>query len=89
MNAITLPGFTAEESLRPVPGRYRSGRRVAVTSAIIPAIPRCENCDALLEYCATHGGRPRAACLACETGNCDSSEERCEYDPVSNRIRCF
>ena len=90
MNTMNMPGFTAERSLQAVRGRYRSGRTVAVASdAVIPAIPRCENCPALLEYCARHGGRPRAACIACSTGDCDSGQERCEYDPITGRIRCF
>jgi hypothetical protein len=90
MNTMNTPGFTAERSLQPVRGRYRSGGTVAVGSdAVIPSIPRCKNCDTLLDYCATHGGRPRAACIACATGNCDSGEERCEIDPITNRLRCF
>jgi len=89
MNTMTMPGFTADQSLQAVRGRYRSGLGVGVRSdAVIPAIPRCENCDTLLDYCATHGGRPRAACLACATGNCDSGEERCEIDPITNKLHC-
>jgi hypothetical protein len=89
----TMPGFTAEQSLQAARGRYRSGQPAAVHSdAVIPAIPRCENCEALLEYCATHGGRPRAACYACAIGHCDSSEENpgghCWYDPVSGTRIC-
>jgi hypothetical protein len=93
MSSLNMPGFTAVQSLGAAHGRYRSGRPVASASGgVIPAIPRCENCDALLEYCATHGGRPRAACAACATGFCDSSDEnpggRCWYDPISNRRVC-
>jgi len=90
---MNIPGFTADQSLHPVRGRYRSSRPVmGGLSAVVPAIPRCENCDSLLEYCATHGGRPRAACYACAVGNCDSSEEnpggRCWLDPISGRRIC-
>jgi hypothetical protein len=90
---MDMPGFTAEQSLHAARGRYRSGQPAAVQSAaVIPAIPRCENCDALLEYCATHGGRPRAACAACAAGDCDSSVENpgghCWYDPVSGTRIC-
>ena len=47
---MNIPGSTAERSLHAVRGRYRSGRPVASRSSrVIPAIPRCENCDALLE----------------------------------------
>jgi len=93
MNTMNMPGFTAEQSLRAVRGRHRGGRLVASQSgAVIPAIPRCENCEALLDYCATHGGRPRAACAACAAGFCDSSVEnpggRCWLDPISNRRIC-
>jgi len=90
MHTMTMPGFSAERSLQTARGRYRSGRRFAGTSGgVTPAIPRCENCDTLLDYCATHGGRPRAACIACATGNCDSGEERCEPDPITGKLRCF
>ena len=59
---MNMPGFAAEQSLHAARGRYRSSRQVAAPShAVIPAIPRCENCDHILDYCATHGGRPRAA----------------------------
>ena len=93
MNTINMPGFTAEQSLRAVRGRHRSGRPVAARSgAVIPAIPRCANCDALLDRCETNGWRPRAACTACAVGNCDSSEEnpggRCWLDPLSGRRIC-
>jgi hypothetical protein len=88
-----IPGFTAEQSLRPARGRYRS-RRAGASSpgGVVPAIPRCENCDHVLEYCATHGGRPRAACRACALGICDSSEENpgghCRIDPISGARIC-
>lgn len=87
---MNIPGFTAEESLRASHGLYRGGHAVdAQPGGVIPSIPRCENCPDLLEYCATHGGRPRAACLACATGHCDSGQERCEFDPIRNKLVCF
>lgn len=87
---MNVPGFTAEKSLRPARGRYRARPSSAAPSgAVVLAIPRCENCPDLLDYCAAHGGKPRAACLACATGNCDSGHERCEIDPITNRLRCF
>jgi hypothetical protein len=90
---MNIPGFTAEKSLHAARGHYRSGRRAAAPSdTVIPAIPRCENCETLLEYCATHGGRPRAACAACASGHCDSSEEnpggRCWIEPLTGRRIC-
>lgn len=88
---MNIPGFTADHSLSPR-GRYRGRRAARQAGSAIPAIPRCENCEALLEYCATHGGRPRAACAACATGRCDSSSENpgghCYYDPILNRRVC-
>jgi len=90
MLTMNLPGFTADRSLQAARGRYRGAARAAGgPGAVILAIPRCENCDTLLDYCATHGGRPRAACIACATGNCDSGEERCEPDPITGKLRCF
>jgi hypothetical protein len=87
---MNMPGFTAEKSLRAPYGLYRSGPAVdAQPSGVIPSIPRCQNCPDLLEYCATHGGKPRAACLACATGNCNSGQERCEFDPIRNKVVCF
>jgi hypothetical protein len=93
MNVMSMPGFTAEQSLPAVRGRYRSGRRAAgVSGAVMPAIPRCENCDYILDYCDAHGGRPYAACRACATGRCDSSEENpgghCWLDPISGTRIC-
>jgi hypothetical protein len=90
---MTMPRFTAEASLYAVRGRYRSGPPVAVQwAAVIPAIPRCENCDWILDNCERNGWRPRALCAACTAGNCDSSEEnpggRCWYDPISGRRIC-
>ncbi len=87
---MNIPGFTAERSLKGV-GQYRGARKTRA-GAVIPALPRCENCDSRLEYCATHGGRPFAACRACATGRCDSSSEnpggQCWYDPILRRRVC-
>ena len=91
---MNMPGFGAEHSLMAARGRYR-GRRAAATGSggVVPAIPRCENCPGLLDYCETHGGRPRAACAACAAGFCDSSEENpgghCSLDPITGRRVCF
>jgi len=90
---MNMPGFTAEQSLNAARGRYRTGRRPAARSGgVVPAIPRCGNCPDLLDYCAEHGGRPRAACYACAIGHCDDSEENpgghCYYDPILNRRIC-
>jgi len=93
MNTMNMPGFTAEQSLRAVRGRHRSGRRVSSQmGSVIPAIPRCANCDGILDRCEQNGWRPRAACAACAFGDCDSSEEnpggRCWYDAMSGRRVC-
>jgi hypothetical protein len=90
---MNMPGFTAEQSLSTVRGRYRSGRSIPVgPGAVIPAIPRCENCDWILDNCERNGWRPRALCAACASGDCDSSNEnpggRCWYDPISGRRVC-
>ena len=93
MNAINMSGFTAEQSLHAVRGHYRSGRPVATRSgAVIPAIPRCENCDYILDNCERFGWRPAALCNACARGNCYSGEEnpdgRCWIEPISGRVIC-
>ena len=93
MKAMSLPGFTADESLRAASRQYRTGRPSASRSAgIIPAIPPCRNCDAILDQCERNGWRPRAVCAACAAGNCDSSEEnpggRCWLDPITNTRIC-
>lgn len=90
---MNMPGFSAEQSLSVARGRYRTGRRVGSRAAgIVPAIPNCANCDAILDRCAVNGGKPRAVCNACASGNCSSGEEnpggRCWYDGVRNRVIC-
>lgn len=68
---MNLPGFNAEASLYKTSRHYRSGRPSALLSdAVIPAIPRCENCDFILSNCEVNGWRPRAVCNACLVGNC-------------------
>jgi hypothetical protein len=59
----------------------------------MPALPRCENCDYILENCDANGGRPYALCRACASGRCDSSGEEnpgghCYIDPISGRRIC-
>lgn len=86
---MNIPGFSAEASLQPRFSRFRNGQPAAEWSdAVIPAIPLCENCEALLERCAENGGKPRAACSACARGDCDfgGDESRCYYDEVGHRI---
>jgi hypothetical protein len=69
---MSLPRFTADRSLQAARGHYRSGRLYTSRSdAVIPAIPPCRNCDAILDRCDRNGWRPRALCDACATGNCD------------------
>ena len=93
MRIMNIPGFTAEQSLLQVRGHYRGGWSSAVQwSAVIPSIPRCGNCDFILENCANNGGRLRAVCNACRTGWCYSGEENpggnCRYDHASGGIIC-
>jgi hypothetical protein len=71
MKAKNMPGFTADKSLGATHGHYRSGRPAALRSnAVIPAIPKCSNCDYILDNCERFGWRPRAVCNACLFGNC-------------------
>ena len=69
---MTMPGFTAENSLYDRSSRYAQsgGSRNAKTNAVIPAIPSCANCDWILDNCEANGFRPYALCSACATGNC-------------------
>ena len=85
MTTANIPGFTANHSLQAARGRYRSGWSVAAQpGAVILAIPRCENCDFILENCEANGWKPRALCNACNSGRCFSGEENpgghCRYD---------
>jgi len=78
---MTLPKFTATESLYRSSSHYRHGQSAHQhTDAIVPAIPFCDNCDYILDRCAENGWRPRALCWACATGHCFSGVE----DPTPN-----
>jgi hypothetical protein len=71
MQAMNMPGFTAERSLQKASGRYRGIRSSASRAdAVIPAIPACRNCDYILDRCEANNWRPRALCAACAFGNC-------------------
>jgi hypothetical protein len=90
---MNMPGFNAERSLAAAGGHYRTRSRTTSRSgAVVPAIPNCANCEAILDRCAENGGRPRALCSACAVGNCNSGEEnpggRCWYDGRRNRMVC-
>jgi len=90
---MNLPGFSADASIggRAVYGVRRLVRRRAATG-VVPARPACSNCDAILDRCAETGGKPRAVCNACATGNCYSGEENpgghCWYDGLRNKVVC-
>jgi hypothetical protein len=72
-----IPGFTAEASVYRVSRDYLgTGVAGSQDGAVIPAIPRCENCEDLLDYCAEHDWRPRAACNACASGHCSRGVEK-------------
>lgn len=74
MNTMNIPGFTADQSLHAARGHFRSPRPSAsLSGAVIPAIPPCGACEAILDRCEENGWRPRAACSACARGHC--------YDP--------
>lgn len=93
MKTMNIPGFTAEQSLHLVHGHYGSGKSVAVqTDAVIPALPRCENCDFILENCENNGWKPRTVCNACNSGRCYSGTDnpggQCRYDHISGGIIC-
>jgi hypothetical protein len=93
MNILNIPGFTANHSLETAHGRYHNSRSIAVQpNTVMPAIPRCENCDFILANCEVNGWKPRAACNACNSGRCDSGEENsgghCRIDHATGGIIC-
>lgn len=69
---MTMPGFTAENSLYERNRDYAISKRPAElpANAVIPARPACANCDWILDNCFENGWRPTAVCNACATGNC-------------------
>ena len=73
---MNMPGFNAEASLYRSSGHYLGGRsNDSHVDVVVPSIPFCGNCDYILDRCAENGGRPRAVCRACATGNCFSGVE--------------
>jgi hypothetical protein len=74
---MNIPGFTAEAAFHNTGGDYRLTGQSTGSHAdtVIPAIPFCGNCDDILENCERNGGRPRAVCNACASGNCFSGVE--------------
>jgi hypothetical protein len=71
MKAMSLPGFTADESLRAASRPYRTARPSASRSGgVIPAIPLCRNCDDILDRCERNGWRPRGLCSLCANHIC-------------------
>jgi len=78
---MSVPKFTAAESVYRSRGQYYHGPSAdSRADIVVPAIPFCGNCDEILDRCAVNGGRPRAVCRACATGNCFSGVE----DPTPN-----
>jgi len=69
---MRLPAFDADRSLYAAAGRYRAARTASGGAAggVVPARPKCSNCDDILDRCADNGGFPRAVCNACASGNC-------------------
>ena len=69
---MTMPGFTAEDSLYDKRDRYAQSARPADSqvNTVIPAIPACANCEWILDNCEANGWRPYAVCSACAVGNC-------------------
>ena len=78
---MSLPGFSAEASLRAGRRHYRALRsNRSKRGTVVPAIPFCGNCDEILDRCSQNGFRPRAVCRACFSGNCFRGVE----DPTPN-----
>jgi hypothetical protein len=67
---MRLPAFEADRSLYRGGGRYRARAAGAAAGGLVPAIPKCSNCDDILDRCAENGGFPRAVCRACANHNC-------------------
>lgn len=84
---MNIPGFTAEASVYRASRDFFGSGSADLHSGVIPAIPFCGNCDEILDRCAENGGRPRAVCNACASGNCFSGVERPPQllDPFGDR----
>jgi hypothetical protein len=68
---MNMPGFTAETSLYRSNNYYGGGQfDRAHTSAVIPSIPFCGNCDYILERCERLNLWRTALCKMCLFGNC-------------------
>ena len=68
---MTMPGFTAEDSLYDKRDRYAQSARPADSqvNTVIPAIPACANCPSILRNCEQYGWE-YAICEMCAMGNC-------------------
>ena len=68
---MTMPGFTAENSLYGRNDSYALSERSAgvQVNTVIPAIPACKNCPSILRNCELYGWE-YAICDMCATGNC-------------------
>ena len=69
---MTMPGFTAENSLYDKRDRYVQSERPIDSQAntVIPAIPACSNCDYILNNCENNGWKPAGLCNYCAIGWC-------------------
>ena len=72
---MSMPGFSADASLRSRTGQYSGWARRSRSGSVVPAIPPCRNCEWILENCERNNWRPRAVCNACAIGNCSSGVE--------------
>ena len=73
---MNMPGYHADASLGRRAGRFRRMRAgESAVQSVVPAIPACRNCDAIIDRCLENGMRPRAVCNACLSGNCYSGTE--------------
>ena len=68
---MTMPGFTAENSLYGRNDSYALSERSAgvQVNTVIPAIPACRNCPSILRNCQLYGWET-TYCEMCAAGNC-------------------
>jgi hypothetical protein len=82
---MTLPGFSAEATLLPAAGRYRTtGGSAPSSGGVVAAMPPCHACDHILDLCG-QGRLHGQICYFCSIGYCDPEDWKNPPDPYGTR----